>query len=79
MSEFTKQNYSESWSVGVGIVLRGADNENNVFCSGGDLKTVHHIKNPEDGFKMSMLMTDTLNRLNNLPLVSVTLLQVKFI
>ena len=60
----------------MGVVLTGADNEKHVFCSGGDLKTVNHINTPEAGFKMSLLMTDTLDRLNNLPLVSVSLLQV---
>ena len=33
----------ESWEAGVGLILRGADNKSNIFCSGGDLKTVQEI------------------------------------
>ena len=33
----------ESWEAGVGLILRGASNKSNIFCSGGDLKTVHEI------------------------------------
>ena len=76
MQDPIKRYFVESWTDGVGVILRGSENENQVFCSGGDLKTVHHIKTPKDGFMMSMLMSDTLNRLNNLPLISVCLLQV---
>ena len=65
----------ESWTVGRGLILRGADNKSKVFCSGGDLKTVHHIKTPEAGFMMSLLMSEATDRLARLPLVSVCLLQ----
>ena len=33
----------ECWEAGVGLILRGASNKSNIFCSGGDLKTVHEI------------------------------------
>ena len=33
----------ETWEAGVGLILRGAANESNIFCSGGDLKTVQEI------------------------------------
>ena len=33
----------ENWEAGVGLILRGAPNKSNIFCSGGDLKTVHEI------------------------------------
>ena len=33
----------ENWDAGVGLILRGAENKSNIFCSGGDLKTVHEI------------------------------------
>ena len=33
----------ENWDAGVGLILRGAANKSNIFCSGGDLNTVHEI------------------------------------
>ena len=33
----------ETWEAGVGLILRGAANKSNIFCSGGDLKTVQEI------------------------------------
>ena len=33
----------ETWEEGVGLILRGAENKSNIFCSGGDLKTVDKI------------------------------------
>ena len=33
----------ETWEVGVGLILRGAENKSNIFCSGGDLRTVEKI------------------------------------
>ena len=67
----------ETWTDGVGLILRGAENEANTFCSGGDLNTVHKIKGPEMGFRMSVLMNEATERLQRLPLVSACLIQVK--
>ena len=64
----------EQWKEGVGLILRGRENSSGVFCSGGDLKTVDKIADPEGGFKMSTLMGETTSRLLALPLVSVSLL-----
>ena len=84
----------ENWDAGVGLILRGAENKSNIFCSGGDLKTVHEISGTalppisepqlvekysgcENGFRMSIFMSEVTNRLAALPLVSVCLLQVR--
>ena len=82
----------ETWTQGVGLVLRSSDG--GAFCSGehidkivlpshhtagGDLTTVHHIKGPEPGFRMSRLMCEATNRLRRLPLVSVSLIQVSYV
>ena len=82
----------ECWEAGVGLILRGASNKSNIFCSGGDLKTVHEISGEtprqatsqeldkysgcDNGFRMSVFMSEVTNRLAALPLVSVCLLQV---
>lgn len=58
----------EQWTDGKGIILSGAGG---TFCSGGDLDVVRQIANPESGFKMASLMHYTLNKLKNLPLISV--------
>ena len=82
----------ETWTQGVGLVLRSSDG--GAFCSGkhsqktedshydathtagGDLTTVHQIKGPEPGFRMSRLMGEATHRLRQLPLLSVSLIQV---
>ena len=69
----------ETWTDGVALILRGAENEANTFCSGGDLNTVHKIKGPEMGFRMSVLMNEATERLMRLPLVSTCLIQVRII
>ena len=67
----------ETWNAGVGLILRGAENEGNTFCSGGDLHTVQQIQGPEMGFRMSVLMSEATNRLLRLPLVSASVIQVR--
>ena len=81
----------ETWTQGVGLVLRSSDGGafcsgehiervasdcNQTHTAGGDLTTVHHIKGPEPGFRMSRLMGEATNRLRRLPLLSVSLIQV---
>lgn len=61
----------ENWKTGKGVILYGAGG---TFCSGGYLDTVKKISNSEDGYRMSTLMHDTVLRLRNLPLISVTLI-----
>lgn len=59
----------ETWQDGRVLLLSG---EGGHFCSGADLNTVRQaIDTPERGALMSKLMTDTLNRLRNLPLLSI--------
>lgn len=41
------------------------------FCSGFDLETVEHIATPQDGEQLSLLMTSLLERIRNLPMLSV--------
>lgn len=65
----------EKWKNGKGLILFGADN---FFCAGGDLKsTMKHMMTPEDGNKMSYYMTNTLTRFQNLPFISLALIQGK--
>ena len=54
------------------LLLRG---EGDTFCSGADLNLVRNIVNDsEKGNLMSKFMTDTLNRIRNLPLISICLI-----
>ena len=41
------------------------------FCSGFDLEMVQHIATPQDGEQLSLLMTSLLERIRNLPMLSV--------
>nr|SVE78248.1 EOG090X06RW [Daphnia lumholtzi] len=67
-------NELEDWKSGKGIILHSIGE---TFCSGGDLNTVRQISNPDEGYKMSTLMHNTLTRLHQLPLISVALIQGK--
>lgn len=67
-------NSLEDWKEGKGIILHSVGD---IFCSGGDLNTVKKISNPDDGYRMSTLMHDSLTRLHQLPLISVALIQGK--
>lgn len=66
----------ETWKSGKGLIIYGSEG---TFCSGGYLGTVKAISNPEDGYRMATLMHDSVLRLRNLPLVSVTLITGKAI
>eukprot|EP00967_Tisochrysis_lutea_P053715 scaffold66922_cov30-Tisochrysis_lutea.AAC.2 len=59
----------ESWHEGRVLLLSG---EGGHFCSGADLGTVRQaIDTPERGALMSRFMTEVLDRLRNLPLLTV--------
>ena len=59
----------EEWRGGSVLLVSG---EGGHFCSGADLGTVRAaIDTPERGALMSALLSDTLNRLRNLPLFSI--------
>jgi enoyl-CoA hydratase/carnithine racemase len=63
----------EKWEQGCGLILTG---EGGTFCSGADLKTAgKYFKDPKGGGEMCRLMQDTMRRLGNLPLVSVSLIE----
>lgn len=62
----------EKWKEGKGLILRGQDG---TFCAGGDLDFEGRILKPEYGLMMFELMQDAMWRLENLPLVSVALIQ----
>jgi len=64
----------ETWKTGKGVILYG---KGDMFCSGGYLDTVREICNREDGFKMASLMHDSVLRLRNLPLVSLSIIHGK--
>jgi ethylmalonyl-CoA/methylmalonyl-CoA decarboxylase len=57
----------------IGLIIRGDEYS---FCSGADLKLAKNTVNtPELGYKMSLFMSDALNRLrNDIPLISVSVL-----
>lgn len=56
----------ENWREGKAVILCG-DGGN--FSSGGDLDFARATGTPEEGFKMSFYMQDTLKRYRNLKLV----------
>jgi enoyl-CoA hydratase/carnithine racemase len=62
----------ERWSTGKGLIVYGHEHN---FCSGGDKNTVRKISNPDDGFRMAVFMQKVLNKLENLPLISVALIE----
>ena len=62
----------EKWKEGKGLILRGQDGN---FCSGADLDFVLGIMDSVKGAKMCLFMQNTVTRLQNLPLVSVALIQ----
>lgn len=61
---------------GKGIIIYGTDG---FFSSGGDMNTVKEIDNCVDGRDMGILMFDTLQRLQALPMISVALVEGKAI
>lgn len=62
----------ESWSTGKGLIIYGHEHN---FCSGGDLNMARMFANPDDGFRMAVFMQKVLNQLENLPLISVALIE----
>eukprot|EP00918_Siedleckia_nematoides_P104109 GHVU01227078.1.p1 GENE.GHVU01227078.1~~GHVU01227078.1.p1 ORF type:complete len:303 (+),score=30.58 GHVU01227078.1:101-1009(+) len=64
----------EKWREGKGVIMRG---EGGTFCSGGDLNLMSNIMDPVKGARMCQFMQNTMMRFQNLPLVSVALIQGK--
>jgi len=65
----------ENWTAaGKAVILYG---KGDMFCSGGYLNTVREIADSEDGDKMATLMHDSVERLQRLPLLSVSLIHGK--
>lgn len=62
----------ESWSTGKGLIIFGHEHN---FCSGGDLNMARMFSNPDDGFRMAVFMHKVLDQLENLPLISVALIE----
>ena len=63
----------ENWKDGKAVILKGMDK---TFCSGGDLNAVmKDIGAPEEGRMMCLFMQSTLNRLKDLPLISVAAIE----
>uniref|UniRef100_A0A7S3F357 Uncharacterized protein n=1 Tax=Haptolina ericina TaxID=156174 RepID=A0A7S3F357_9EUKA len=60
----------EMWNEGVAVILTG---EGGTFCSGLDYELARGgtVSSPQQATLMSQLMTDTLHRLRQLPLLSV--------
>lgn len=64
-----------AWKEGVGVVIRGASN---FFCSGADIKlATTYINTPERGGYMCDIMTESLNGIRQLPLISVAAIGLK--
>jgi ethylmalonyl-CoA/methylmalonyl-CoA decarboxylase len=60
----------ETWKDGAGLIITGEGGE--AFCAGADFGLVkRELQTAEDGVLMSALMTETLNRLRSLPLLSI--------
>ena len=58
-----------AWKDGAALILSG---DGGHFCAGLDFELAKgELSTPENGELMSMLMTDNLNRLRSLPLLSV--------
>ncbi|GAB6030920.1 enoyl CoA hydratase domain-containing protein 1 [Chamberlinius hualienensis] len=65
----------ESWVEGRGLILWGGSN---FFCSGADLNMIQKLSpSGESGMKLANVMQHLLNRLLNLPLISVALITGK--
>lgn len=62
----------EKWKAGKGLILYGADGH---FCSGGDLSFARKNCNPRAGFQMATIMSNTLHRLHNLPIMTVAVIE----
>jgi enoyl-CoA hydratase/carnithine racemase len=62
----------ERWSTGKGLIIYGHGHN---FCSGGDLNMARMFSNPDDGFCMAVFMQKVLDRLENLSLISVALIE----
>ena len=59
----------ERWESGAGVVVSGEGGA--AFCSGADYELARSIQTAEDGVLMSEFVTGTLQRLRELPLLSV--------
>ncbi|XP_064486706.1 ethylmalonyl-CoA decarboxylase-like [Ornithodoros turicata] len=62
----------ECWSRGKGVLLHGAKG---FFCSGGYLAHMKKISRQEEGVQMATLMRTTLNRLGNLRMLTVAVVE----
>ena len=62
----------EQWKEGKAVLLCGLGGN---FCSGGDLQFAKASGTQTEALHMSSWMQDTLNRLHNLPMFSVCLIQ----
>ena len=62
----------QSWETGKGLIVYGSGQ---TFCSGGDLNMARMFSNPDDGFRMATYMQDVLDQLENLPLLTVALIE----
>lgn len=62
----------ESWKHGKGLVLHSSEG---FFCSGGDLDMMKMLDSPEQGAEMATIMHSALRGLQDLPLISVALIQ----
>ncbi|CAG7838645.1 unnamed protein product [Allacma fusca] len=67
----------EKWETGKGLILYSSGD---LFCSGSFLNVVKQLTDdPNHGYRASCLMHDSVQRLRNLPLVSVAIVQGKSI
>ena len=61
----------QSWQRGKALLLRGANNKGNFFCSGGHLEgLVKKADSSEKGYRLSVMMNRISQRLRDLPLIT---------
>jgi len=60
-----------SWDTGKALLIRGASNRKNFFCSGGHLEgLVKKVDTGEKGYRLSVIMNSIARRIRQLPLIS---------
>lgn len=65
-------NELDLWKEGKGVILKGSGQN---FCSGGDLDFARSTGTADEGFMMATFMHNILTKFQQLPLISVALVE----